>query len=67
MKTIRSGGPCRYTLVDGQAAMAMEASDIKDLDGGKVAGRWREEVVFRELDDRFPDRVAADRSNGGAQ
>ena len=35
MKTISSGGPCRYTLVDGQAAMALEASDIKDLDGGE--------------------------------
>ena len=50
--------------------MALEASDIKDLDGGEeweVEGRrWREEVVFRELDERFLDRVAADRSNGRA-
>ena len=43
MKTISSGGPCRYTLVDGQAAMALEASDIKDLDGGEE-GRGGEEV-----------------------
>ena len=39
MKTISSGGPCRYTLVDGQAAMALEASDIKDLDGGEEGRR----------------------------
>ena len=39
MKTISSGGPCRYTLVDGQAAMALAASDIKDLDGGEEERR----------------------------
>ena len=39
MKTISSGGPCRYTLVDGQAAMALAASDIKDLDCGEEERR----------------------------
>ena len=40
MKRISSGGPCRYTLVDGQAAMALEASDIKNLDGGEEGRGW---------------------------
>ena len=45
MKTISSGGPCRYTLVDGQAAMALAASDIKDLDGGEEERRRGGEEV----------------------
>ena len=42
--------------MDGQAAVALESIDIKDMctEGGK-------ELVFRELDQRFPDKVAADR------
>ena len=49
-------GPWIYTLVDGQAALALDSTDIKDMwtEGG-------EELVFRELDQRFPDTVAADR------
>ena len=44
-----------YTLLDGQAALALQSIEIKDMcmDGG-------EELVFRELDERFPDMVAAD-------
>ena len=40
----------------GRTELALQAFDIKDLtvDGG-------EETVFRELDERFPDNVAADR------
>ena len=42
-------------LLDGKAALALESIEIKDMytDGG-------EELVFRELDQRFPDKVAAD-------
>ena len=49
-------GPWKYTLLDGQAALALESIDIKDVctEGG-------EELVFREPDQRFPDEVAADR------
>ena len=48
-------GPWIYTLLDGQAAWAQESVDMKDMctEGG-------EELVFRELDQRFPDWVAAD-------
>ena len=46
-----------YTLLDGQAALALDKMEIKDMctDGG-------EELVFRELDQRFPDKVAANRT-----
>ena len=49
-------GPWIYTLPDGQAALALESIEITDMctDGGG-------ELVFRELDQRFPDKVAADR------
>ena len=49
-------GPWKYTLLDGQAALALESTDVNDMctEGGK-------ELVFRELDQRFPDKVAADR------
>ena len=49
-------GPWTYTLLDGQAAWALESVDTKDMctEGG-------EELVFRELDQRFPDEVAPDR------
>ena len=49
-------GPWMYTRLHGQAALALESVDIKDMcsDGG-------EELVFRELDQGCPDRVAADR------
>ena len=55
-------GPWVYTLLDcqdgqdGQAAVALESIEIKDVctDGG-------EELVFRELDQRFRDKVAVDR------
>ena len=49
-------GPWIYTLLDGQSALALESIEIKGMctDGG-------EELVFRELDQRFPDKVAADR------
>ena len=49
-------GPWVHTLLDGQAALALEATELNNLrtDGG-------EELVFRELDKRFPDKVAADR------
>ena len=40
----------------GQAALALESIDIKDM-----CTEGREELVFRELDQRFPDKVAADR------
>ena len=48
--------PFIYTLPDGQAALALESIEITDMctDGGG-------ELVFRELDQRFPDKVAADR------
>ena len=45
---IVSGNPCRYTLVDGQAAMALEASDIKDLDCGEVAEKLSSENSMRD-------------------
>ena len=43
-----------YTLLDGQAALALDSFDIKDMctEGG-------EDLIFRELDQRFPDKVAA--------
>ena len=46
-------------MLDGQAALALEAFDMEDLtvEGG-------EEVVFRELDEMFPDNVAAHRMGG---
>ena len=49
-------GPFVHTLLDGQAALALEATELNNLctDGG-------EELVFRELDKRFPLKVAADR------
>ena len=52
----RGSGPWKHTLLDGQAALALELIDVKDMctEGG-------EELVFRELDQRFPDKVAADR------
>ena len=45
-----------YTLLDGQAALALESIDTKDM--GMVGG---EELIFRELDQRFPDKLAGDR------
>ena len=50
-------GPWMYTLLDGQAALALESIDIKDM-----CTKGGEELVFRELDQRFPDKVAADRT-----
>eukprot|EP00959_Pyramimonas_sp_CCMP1952_P452127 9466021-Pyramimonas_sp.AAC.1 len=49
-------GPWLYTLLDGQAALAVENVDLADInvDNG-------EEVVFDRLDERFPEKVAADR------
>ena len=49
--------PWIYTLLDGQAAKALDPINIKDMctEGG-------EELVFREIDQRFPDKVAADRT-----
>ena len=44
--------PWMYTLLDGQAAHALESVEIKDM--CTVGGD-------RELDQRFPDKVAADR------
>ena len=43
-------------LLDGQAAWALEALDFKGLaaEGGK-------DVVFPELDERFPAKMTADR------
>ena len=43
-------------LLDGQAALALGSIEIKDMcmDGG-------DELVFRELEQRFPDQVEADR------
>lgn len=49
-------GPRLYTLLDGQAALALESVDICDIN---LEGA--EDVVFERLDDRFPDKVAADR------
>ena len=48
--------PWICNLLDGQAALALESIEIKDMcvDGG-------EEFVFWELDHRFPDKVATDR------
>ena len=48
--------PWIHTLLDGQAALALESVVIKDMctDG-------REELVFRKLNQRFPDKAAADR------
>ena len=45
-------GPWMYTLLDGQAALALESIDIKDMctEGG-------EDLVFQELDQRFPNKV----------
>ena len=41
-----------YTLLDGQAALALESIEVKDMctDGG-------EELFFRELDQSFPDKM----------
>ena len=54
--------PWLYTLLDGQAALALESIDIKDMcmEGG-------EQLVFRELDQRFPDKVAAVRVGGAME
>ena len=57
-------GPWIYTLLDGQAAWALGSIDTKDMctEGG-------EELVFRELDQRFPDEVGTgpyERSHGGS-
>ena len=48
--------PWIYTLQNGQAALALVSIEIKDMctDGGEV-------LVFRELDQSVPDKVAADR------
>ena len=43
-------------LLDGQAALAVENVDI-----GEINVESGEEVVFEKLDERFPDKVAADR------
>ena len=43
--------------LDGQAAWALESIEIKDM--CMVGG---EELVIRELGQRFPDKVAADRT-----
>ena len=49
-------GPGFTLYLDGQAALALVSIEIKDMctEGG-------EELVFRVLDQRFPDKVAADR------
>ena len=49
-------GLCICSLLDGQAALALESIELEDtcMDGG-------EQLVFRELNQRFPDKVAADR------
>ena len=49
-------GPWLNTTLDGQAAEALEAFDIENMtvEGG-------EEVVLRDFDEKFPDKVAADR------
>ena len=49
-------GPWMYNLLDGHAALALESIDMKDMctEGG-------EELVFRELDQRCPVKVAVDR------
>ena len=46
-------GPWMYALLDGQTDMALESIEIEDMcsDGG-------EELVCREFDQRFPDKVA---------
>ncbi|CAK0911130.1 unnamed protein product, partial [Prorocentrum cordatum] len=49
-------GPWLYTLLDGQAALAVENVDLSEIN--VESG---EEVVFARLDERFPDKVAADR------
>ena len=48
-------GPWGDTLVDGQAALALKSIDLKDM-----CTEGSEELVVRELDQRFPDKVAAD-------
>ena len=45
-----------HFVLHGQAAVALEVLDIEDL---TVEGE--EEVVFRELDERFLDKVAAEK------
>ena len=52
----RGSGTLDSTLLDGQGALALEAIEIRNMctDSG-------EEVVFRKLDQRFQDKVAADR------
>ena len=45
-------GPWVYTML---AALALEALDVQDL---AVEG---EEMAFKDLDGRFPDKAAADR------
>ena len=49
-------GPWLYTLLDGQAALAVENVDV-----GKINIESDEEVVFARLDERFPDKVAVGR------
>ena len=51
-----AAGPWLYTLLDGQAALAVENADISEIN--VESG---EEVVFAKLDKCFPDLVAADR------
>ena len=49
-------GPWLCALLDGQAALAVENAGIPDINV-----ELGEEVVFSRLDERFPDKVAADR------
>ena len=49
-------GPWLYTLLDGQAALAVQSLGLAE-----ISGENGEEVVFNKLDERFPDKVAADR------
>ena len=49
-------GPWLYTLLDGQAALAVENVDISEIN--VESG---EEVAFAKLDELFPDKVVAGR------
>ena len=49
-------GPWMYTLLNGQAALALESIDIKDM-----CTKGGDELVFQEVDQRFPDKETADR------
>ena len=55
-------GPLLYTLSDGVAADALEHVELDEL---AVAGG--EEKLFEVLDERFPEREAADRVGDGLE